>query len=113
MESGERIRKRRKELGITLEDLASALNKNRTTVARYEKGQIDKISPSTVTKIAHILRCSEAYLMGWTDDPSYIPNDDRTLWDDIVGTRNFTNEEIMQIIAFAKFLIDNRRENND
>lgn len=38
MSIGERIKKRRKELGMTADDLGMAIGKDRTTVYRYEKG---------------------------------------------------------------------------
>ena len=39
---GMRIRKRRKELGISADELAEAIGKDRTTIFRYEKGAISR-----------------------------------------------------------------------
>lgn len=36
MSIGERIKKRRKELGMTADDLGMAIGKDRTTVYRYD-----------------------------------------------------------------------------
>lgn len=43
MDVGKRIRERRKELNLSVDELAKKLNKNRTTVYRYEKGDIENL----------------------------------------------------------------------
>lgn len=69
MTTGERIRKRRELLDLSVDDVASELGKNRATIYRYENGYIDDIPVSVVAKLADILATTPAYLMGWTDDP--------------------------------------------
>ncbi len=64
---GKRIRDRRKELNISVDELAARLNKNRTTVYRYEKGDIENLPLSTLKPLAEILETTPAYLMGWVD----------------------------------------------
>jgi len=44
---GEIIKQRRKELGLSVDDLAKALGKNRATIYRYENGDIESL-PSTI-----------------------------------------------------------------
>lgn len=41
MDTGHRIKARRKKLGLSVDDLALATGKDRTTIFRYEKGTID------------------------------------------------------------------------
>lgn len=43
MKVGERIKKRRKELGMTVDELAERVGKSRATVYRYENGSIEKL----------------------------------------------------------------------
>jgi transcriptional regulator with XRE-family HTH domain len=64
---GKRIQDRRKELNISVDELAARLNKNRTTVYRYEKGDIENLPLSTLKPLAEILETTPAYLMGWVD----------------------------------------------
>lgn len=64
---GKRIQDRRKELNISVDELAKRLNKNRTTVYRYEKGEIENLPLSTLKPLAEILETTPAYLMGWVD----------------------------------------------
>lgn len=71
MTTGERIRKRRKELGITADDLGSKVGIDRSTVYRYEKGDIEKVPISTLEPFADALNTTVAYLMGWSTDSAY------------------------------------------
>ena len=64
MNTGERIKKRRKELGISLDDVALAIRKNRVTVYRYEKGSIEKIPTSVLIPLAKVLSTTPDYLIG-------------------------------------------------
>lgn len=64
----DKIKKRRKELGLSLEDVAKALNVNKSTVLRYESKSIEKMPIDVIPPLAKILRCSPEYLMGWEDD---------------------------------------------
>ncbi len=86
MTIGQRIKQRRKELKISVDDLASQLGKNRTTVYRYEKGDIENLPVDIVEQLAKALKTTPQYLMGWkeeqdTQDSPDKTNDDRTLGD--------------------------------
>lgn len=62
---GERIRRRRKELGLSVDDLANMLGKNRATVYRYESDEIENLPLNILEPLARALRVTPAYLMGW------------------------------------------------
>ncbi len=64
----DRLKKRRIDMGLTLEEVAQELNVERPTIQRYESGKIKSVSTTTVEKLAKALRCSPAYLMGWSDE---------------------------------------------
>ena len=70
MTTGERISQRRKELGISADDLADAIGVSRSTIFRYENGYIEKVPMSNLAPIAQALHTTVEYLMGWdgTDD---------------------------------------------
>ena len=70
MTVGERIKARRKELGISADDLALVLGISRSTMFRYEKGDIEKVPGDTLEPIARALHTTPAYLMGWVEDDS-------------------------------------------
>ncbi|NMB41001.1 MAG: helix-turn-helix transcriptional regulator [Firmicutes bacterium] len=67
MTIGERIKKRRKEIGMSVETLAEKLGKNRATIYRYESDQIENMPLSVIEPLAKVLNVSPAYLMGWED----------------------------------------------
>lgn len=65
MTIGNRIRKRRKEIKLSVEELAKLLGKNRATVYRYENGDIENLPTTILEPIARALKTTPAYLMGW------------------------------------------------
>lgn len=69
MEIHERIKKRRLELGLTLKDVAYALNVAESTVSRYESSNIQNMGIDKIKDLANVLRCTPAYLMGWEEEP--------------------------------------------
>lgn len=69
MTIGERIKERRIELNLTVDDVALALNKNRATIYRYESNEIEKLPTTVLEPLAKILRTTPQYLMGWEENP--------------------------------------------
>ena len=59
---GVRIEKRRKEKGLTLDDIAQEIGVARSTVQRYEKGTIEKIKLPVLEAIARVLDVNPAWL---------------------------------------------------
>lgn len=67
MEVYERIKKRRKELGLSADNVADALGVSRATIYRYESADIEKLPTTILEPLSKILHCSPAYLMGWSE----------------------------------------------
>ena len=67
MNIGHRIKSRRKELGMSAEVLAKKLGKDRSTIYRYEKGDIENLPLDILEPIAKALQTSPQYLMGWQE----------------------------------------------
>lgn len=65
MTIGERIKQRRIEIGLTVDQLADKIGKNRATVYRYESNEIEKFPLDILYPLADALRTTPAYLMGW------------------------------------------------
>ena len=65
----ERLRQRRLNMGLTLEEVGAPLGISRSAVNKYERGVIKNVYTSVVEGFASVLHCSPGYLMGWTDDP--------------------------------------------
>lgn len=70
-DTGKRIKQRRKELGLAADILADKLGVSRSTIFRYEKGDIDKIPVDSLSIIADVLNTTPAYLMGWDGSNGY------------------------------------------
>jgi repressor LexA len=70
MTIGERIKQRRKELGLSVDELADKLGKNRATIYRYESNEIEKLPTTVLEPLADVLGVSPGFLMGWEDEPS-------------------------------------------
>lgn len=68
--TGKRMKERRKALGIKAEEVAEALNCSRSTIFRYENGDIEKVPSSLINSISEVLKTTPAYLMGWSDEPT-------------------------------------------
>ena len=69
-EIGFRIKQRREELGLTLEDIASQVKVARSTIQRYETGSISRPKLPVLYSISQSLRVSPDWLLGITDDPA-------------------------------------------
>ncbi len=68
MNVGERIKQRRKALKMSADELAESVGVSRSTIFRYEKGDIEKVGPEVLKKIADKLNVSPGDLMGWEDN---------------------------------------------
>lgn len=112
MTVGERIKNRREEIGMTVDELAEKLSKNRATIYRYERGDIEKLPIEILEPISRALGVSPGYLMGWTDEPSKkaaltLSPDERHL---VELFRQLTAKEQGNIIGRAELLVEQHRE---
>jgi len=69
VEIHERIKARRLECGLSVDEVAAQLGVSRATVYRYESAEIKNMGIDKITPLAGVLKISPIYLMGWTDDP--------------------------------------------
>lgn len=105
----QRLKSRRKELRMTLEDVGNALGVTRVAVSRWENGLINNISIEKIEKIAEVLQCPPSYLMGWADS---IEGDSKTVPDSI--SKAITLMELLkpqeqeQVIKYIQFIISSR-----
>lgn len=71
MTVGQRIKQRRKELGISVDELAEKLKKNRATIYRYENEEIGDLPATILEPLAVALHTTPAELLGWSADSTY------------------------------------------
>lgn len=73
MNVGDRIKARRKELGMSAEALAKALNVSPATMYRYESGYIDKLPSTFLEPLSVALSTTPQWLLGWDPIPDVQP----------------------------------------
>ena len=67
MTIGDRIKEKRKESFMTLEELSKRVGLSRQTLSRYETGIITKIPLDRLVLLSNALNVTPAYLMGWEE----------------------------------------------
>lgn len=68
MTIGERIKQRRKELDLSVDEVARILGKNRATVYRYESDDIENLPISILEPLAKALQTTPGDLLGWVGE---------------------------------------------
>ena len=126
MSVGKRIKKRRNELHMSVDELAVKLNKNRATIYRYEKGDIENLPIDILEPLAKALDTTPQYLMGWDKklagmhmkdgdmESLYFAEDERNvkqvaIWHGTFGMNTFSDEELEKLLAYGKFLVSLRK----
>lgn len=99
MHIGERIKQRRKEIGMSADKLAEKLGKDRSTVYRYEKGDIENLPLDILVPIAEALRTTPQFLMGWEEEQKENP-----------AIEDGISEKRQKLIDFAKTVPEDKVE---
>lgn len=69
MKIGEKIKARRIELGLSVDELAEKIGKNRSTVYRYENKEIENLPTPILKPLVEALQVPPDYFMDWEDLP--------------------------------------------
>ena len=70
MTTGERIKHLRQLKGMTLEQLGNEIGVGKSTIRKWEEGEIKSIKAPVLAKISIALKCSLQYLTGDSNDPT-------------------------------------------
>lgn len=77
-EIGNRLYQRRKELGLTLEEVGNAVGVGKSTVRRWENGMIKNMGRDKIAALAKVLKISPVELVpGDTQQPQGLSADDQ------------------------------------
>lgn len=111
MTIGQRIKRRRKELKMSAEELGKRLGKNRATIYRYEDGFIENLPLDILEPLAAILETTPAYLMGW-EEVKKNNNDiadivvrlrkDEVFFDAVKRLNSLDSDKLSGLLAFLK-----------
>lgn len=74
MEIGKRIKQRREQLDITVDEVAKKLGKHRATIYRYESEDIRTLPTDVLEPLAAVLQTTPAALMGWEEFEKPMPS---------------------------------------
>lgn len=113
MTIGQKIKELRNQLNMSVDDLAAKLGKNRATIYRYERGDIENLPLDVLEPLANALETTPGYLMGWENtskknEPSTI--DEVTMGDVFKALRlgsNLSIEEFSHEIGLSAEDINN------
>lgn len=101
MEIHERIKARRRECDLSVDEVASALGVSRATVYRYESSEIKNMGVDKLESLAAVLKTTPEYLMGWTDEPINYDADDYVAEIPSYVLKKF-NGDVKKALAFMK-----------
>jgi transcriptional regulator with XRE-family HTH domain len=114
MTIGDRIKRLRKELGLSADELGKIIGKDRSTIYRYERGDIEYATVDVIPRLAKALQTTPQYLLGWDEKPafSWIDPDYRMKLSDLAEKRlawtfnyTWTAEEFDLFAAHAEYIL--------
>ena len=68
MDIGTKLKARRKELDLTMLDVAKNVGVSEATVSRWESGDIANMRRDKIVSLAHALQVSPFFIMGWDEN---------------------------------------------
>ena len=94
MTKGERIKKRREELGLPQTEVADSIGVSKQTLYKYENDIVTNIPSDKIEALARKLGVTPAYILGW--DQEILPTDTALpIFDE-------TDEHLLKIIEYYK-----------
>ena len=117
MTTGERIKQLRKELGLSADKLGELIGKDRSTIYRYERGDIESATIDVLPRLAKALRTTPQYIMGWDDKPAFYWADSyrspelseiSKWWYDWTMRRYWPKKEVDVFAAQAQYIVSIR-----
>ena len=74
-----RLKQCREENNFTLEDIAKRINVNKSTVLRWENGEVGKIKSPFLKELADLYKVNIVWLMGYDAEKNVITSSTKTL----------------------------------
>ena len=71
MTAGERLKRLRKERGLSADELGTMIGKDRSTIYRYERGDLENATIDVIPRLARALQTTPQHIMGWDDKPAF------------------------------------------
>ncbi|WP_066454467.1 helix-turn-helix domain-containing protein [Anaerotruncus rubiinfantis] len=77
-----KLKDRRLELGLTLEDVGKIVGVGKSTVRKWETGDIENMRRDKIALLAKALQVSPSFIMEWNDEKPTTVSDDG-LWNSL------------------------------
>lgn len=106
--TGERIKKLRKEKGLTQEQLGKLLGVKKSAIAKYENNRVENLKKETIQKLSDIFEVPASYFLGIDDNDQTIITNSLTipLYNDVsCGTGIFVDDNIDEYISLPESLL--------
>ena len=68
---GERLKSRRKQLGLTQKQVADLMNLSEGSISRYESGKIENATTVVLNKFAVVLKVEPSWLIGFKTESDF------------------------------------------
>lgn len=108
----QRIKQRRTELCLSLQDVADMTNMSKSTLQRYESGSIRNIPLQKLGVLASALNASPDFILGLTDSPdtriATQADFDNFLEKGLPEESNYSKDEIEMLEQFKRLPLDDR-----
>lgn len=108
MEIGERIKRRRIELGLTQLELAKLCGyTSKTTIAKIE-ANANQLRQSKIVQIANALQTTPGFILGWDDEEEVreVPQYNPLIQEFVEILPQLTNEQIDSLIHTARLFVE-------
>lgn len=67
MDISKKLKNRRKEIGLTMLELAQKVGVSEATISRWESGDIANMRRDKIASLANALQVTPAFIMGWDE----------------------------------------------
>ena len=114
MTAGERLKRLRKEHGLSADELGEMIGKDRSTIYRYERGDIDSATIDVIPRLARALQTTPQHILGWDNKPAfYWVDPSRAMelselaeqWYSFTGAYRWTQKEFDVFAAQAQYIM--------
>ena len=104
MNIGQKMKARRKELKLSADELAARLGKDRSTIYRYENGDIENLPLPMLEPIAKALEMKPQDLVGWDLDEQEEENKKNSDAMADITKRMFEDQNFFYVVDFLQKL---------
>lgn len=105
MKMNDKIKNRREELGLTLQEVGEYIGVSKATVQRYESGEIKNLKLVIIERLTQVLKINPGYLMGWENN-----NDDEEIRAIARSMKNLSEDKRKLLNDLIKTMSDSADE---